>query len=85
MGSRYGSILVHTKDVFNLWQHGVAKHLQIGPAIDVPVKKVWPNKVAPHYSEPYKKLFSRRGFVQGYRRQSSGGSPRGAYNGRRCG
>ena len=63
MGSRCGSILVHTKDVFNLWQYGVVKHLQIGLAYDVPVKKVWPNKVAPHYSEPYNKLFFRRGFV----------------------
>ena len=48
IGSRCGSVLVHTKDVFNLWQHEFVKHLQIGLAIDVPVKKVWPNEVVPH-------------------------------------
>ena len=39
IGSRYGSVLVHTKDVVNLWQHEVVKHLQIGLTIYVPVKK----------------------------------------------
>ena len=54
IGSRYGSVLVHTEDILNLWEHEVVKHLQIGLAIDhveVPVKKVWPNepnKVVPH-------------------------------------
>ena len=48
MGSRYGSILVHTENVFNLWQHEVVKHLQIGLAIHIPVKTVWPNEVVPH-------------------------------------
>ena len=49
IGSRYGSVLVQTKDVFNLWQHEVAiKHLQIGLTIDVPLKKVWSNDVVPH-------------------------------------
>ena len=48
IGSRYGSVLVHTEDIFNLLQHEVVKHLQIGLAIDVPVKKVSPNEVVPH-------------------------------------
>ena len=61
--SRYGSALVHTKVVFNLWQHKVVKHLEIGLVIDVPVKKVWPNGVVPHWPDPHNKLVSRRGFV----------------------
>ena len=64
IGSRYGSFLVHTKDVFNLRQHEVVKHLQIDLAIDVPVKKAWPDEVVPHLPDPYSKLLSRRGFVE---------------------
>ena len=48
ISSSYGSVVVHTKDVFNLWQHEGVKHLQIGLAIDVPVKKLRPNQVVPH-------------------------------------
>ena len=48
IGSRYGSVLVHTEDTFNLWQHEFVKHLQIDLAIDVPANKVWPNEVVPH-------------------------------------
>ena len=44
IGSRYGSVLVHTEDIFNLWQHEVVKLLQIGLPIDVP-KKYGPMKL----------------------------------------
>ena len=64
---------------FSTCGNKVVKHFQIGLAIDVLVKKVWPNEVVP---KPDSQLFSRRGFVIDKCLQVA---HHGLHNGRRCG